>query len=1279
MIHHLNSSTSEPIHRLYHISDLHIRCDKRHNEYKEVFNKFLNEITSENSAVVITGDLLNTKNRITSLEVILAREFLFEISRKCPLIIIPGINDKYENIKAIISNGGSCIKNINHLTEKGSYVLNNINFTYFTDNIKHDFKDVPENEYNIGLYHGIVEKCDLYNGKHASSKEMLISTFKEFDYTLLGGVHKTQFVDPKKKIAYAGSMIQKDYNEDWGDHGYILWDLQNSKVEHNTIDNNYRFVNFKILDGKLMTPLIDLPQNLYVKWDITESGSGMENVINQIQNDVRKDYNVEEETYVHSSFSPDIPESCDSKYVFDLNINKQKEYALSWLTSEGKILNEEEQKDLNVLIQHYNKKVTAKEVPYIKWKLLDLEFENILCYSEKQKIVFDNLKGIQGIIAQNNAGKSAIFDILVFSLFGKSTRTDTYSYNDLMYSSNSEEKQNIFCLLRFEDVNTKDIYNIKRETNGKSIKVTIEKNGLIIHDGSTRDANNYVTSLLGTYDDFMTITFMAQNSVHNFLMMSGKNQKEFTSRIFQLDLYDKFHKLSKNDLKKVKNKIKSLNEKLNSVDKQTIVSKVSEIEDELVEFTNNKKELELQIHETRKEKEKLLPTLKPLIQDNTGLPLYSLKNIQIKKAKELEIIKGNIDKTWEGEDVNDEHHKLESQLNNLKEKDTTKSKKEFKSVWEEISGVFNKLKEARGKKVKDKVKNCSYEKGTKQIKKNRKLASDFINENNHDKEDNSLEEKIEELQEELLELINNKPVEKLCITLEKVKDKFKIKNKTNILKELNEHLKDETEAVEEEYERLKTFDNVTGEWDAEQLKKDETKLQVYTNTLRLLDEKLRTIEIAKKRLKGHKYNPECKFCCDNKFVLDAKEKIEEEKDTKTDHSKTKKKVEKLTSSISNQKKLCLREVSLEEKERYEKNIEELKTAIQEFNNKLELQNKMKDVETQIKNKNSKIKKLKKKLKIVKSINIVKDLIQTLDNLTGKFDSIHTQIKEDNVYNETIDGKRKILTKKLHDISEYIKNITNLDQIEKDIEKLQGEIQIKENNIEIKKENDMVKKTITLLTDLIENNNVKIINIIKGEAKLNFDLTKYKNTLDEFNKNEEKLKELNEETSTLNHFISMSHHNGIPSYLIKKITNLLQDTVNLILSEYSGMKVKIKNEGKETSIRIWNEKQENQFGQSHKNGLNAKMLCGSEKFLVELAFRISFQTLSNVSKPNFFICDEGWSCLDEKTRSNLDIILKTLLGYNEYILTVSHIDDVRKWMNKHIKIIVDDNNCRHITQ
>ena len=91
-----------------------------------------------------------------------------------------------------------------------------------------------------------------------------------------------------------------------------------------------------------------------------------------------------------------------------------------------------------------------------------------------------------------------------------------------------------------------------------------------------------------------------------------------------------------------------------------------------------------------------------------------------------------------------------------------------------------------------------------------------------------------------------------------------------------------------------------------------------------------------------------------------------------------------------------------------------------------------------------------------------------------------------------------------------------------------------------------------------------------------------------------------------------------------------------------------------------------------------MLCGSEIFLVELAFRIAFQSLSNISKPNFFICDEGWSCLDEKKISKLNVILKTINEYNDYMLTVSHIKSVKKWINNNIHITIDNNGYRNIT-
>lgn len=1307
----LNSCNNKNIKYLYHISDIHIHCDKRHTEYSKIFSKFLNILDKnniqpstsplENSAVVITGNLLHTKSRITSNEVILAREFIFNISQRCPIIIIPGNNDKYENIKAIISSGNINLSNINYITEKGCYKLNNINFIYHTDNSISDL-NIPDNQYNIGLYHGIVDRVELYNGKHVLSKTMLLSTFNKFNCSLIGGVNKTQFIDPNQKIGYSGSMIQNDYNEDWGDHGYLFWDLEKTKATHHSIDNEYRFVKIKIIDGKLMTPsslIEELPKNLYVKWDITESGTGMENSINQIQNDFRNKFNIQEETYIHNSFAPEITNTSVNKYVFDLSLEKQKEYSILWLTSEGNILNDTEKEDLFTVIDTYNNKITTKEVPYINWKLIDLEFENILCYNEKQKINFDNLHGIHGIIAQNNAGKSAIFDILVFSLFGKTTRTDMYSYDDLIYFSDNCDKNNLMCSLQFEDVTTNDKYKITRQTTDKTINVRIEKNGMIIHDGSTREANNYITSLLGTYDDFMTITFMAQNSLYNFILMSGKQQKEFTSRIFQLEMYDKFHKLTKNDIKKIKDKLKVLNENISKISEDTLNSNISKKVSTLKEFEDDKKELELQILNTKKEKDFIVNTIKPLNRDTSSLSLSVLNTTLPKKIKKLENLQLNQKQIKEQYVINetlldhsvcltDEKKIVTEQLIKLEVKDLKPLQKEFKHIWKKIDKIFINLKNARGKKVKKSDETGDvvagsvpfFSKAIKQIDKNIQVSEEFLDTTVFT---DITEETLDTLTDEIFELMNNKPTEQIWIDLEKVKDKYNLRDFETLKTDLQTKVKkeeDDTKILDKNIIKLKNelltceYD-ITLEPNTVELNK---KIKVYNNDLekqkvilRKLNENLIKSNNAKEKLKSHKYNPDCNFCCNNQFIVDAKNDISKEETILAEQTKVKDKIKSLKNYILIQENIKNLIEMNTKKQEHQQNINDIKNALLEYDKNLKLKERIKIFNLNIDNKNENIKKLKKELKILKAVDKIKCYILDLKTLKETYTNINLEIENFKKYNNEIDEKRNTLNDKLKNITEYLTITDTIKELENDIAIAKNDISIKEENVKLEKENSKIRNAITLLSDLIENNNVKIINIIRNESKLNFELEKDKATYEDFIQNKTKIKELENELKILNYFTVLSHHNGIPSYLLKEITTLIQDNVNLILSEYSDMKVNIKNEGKETSIRIWNNQ--------NKNGLNAKMLCGSEKFLIELAFRVAFQTLSNVSKPNFFICDEGWACLDEKKRTNLDRILKTLLEYNDYVLTVSHIDDVRKWMNSYIKITLDDNGNRSIIQ
>ena len=224
----------------------------------------------ENSIVVITGDFLDNKNRITPEEIVLAREFILDIAHRCNVFIIAGNHDKNlhfsekeDNLTAIISNGNFPHKNVHYMKHTGTYQFGDITFAVASvfDYRLIPFEEVPENKYRIALFHGGVGKYTLYNGTHGKEHTVPVKAFDGYDYTLLGDIHKWQFVDCHKKMAYAGSMIQKNHGENWNDHGYLTWELETGVVTHHSIQNEYRFVTFSILDGVLMTPTDNLPKN----------------------------------------------------------------------------------------------------------------------------------------------------------------------------------------------------------------------------------------------------------------------------------------------------------------------------------------------------------------------------------------------------------------------------------------------------------------------------------------------------------------------------------------------------------------------------------------------------------------------------------------------------------------------------------------------------------------------------------------------------------------------------------------------------------------------------------------------------------------------------------------------------------------------------------------------------------------------------------------------------------------------------------------------------------
>ncbi len=100
-----------------------------------------------------------------------------------------------------------------------------------------------EGEINIALYHGAV-RGSLTDTDWQLDGEINISSFKNYEFAMLGDIHKRQFLNKKGTIAYCGSTIQQNFGED-SEKGFLLWDIKSAddfSVEFYEVENQYHFV-----------------------------------------------------------------------------------------------------------------------------------------------------------------------------------------------------------------------------------------------------------------------------------------------------------------------------------------------------------------------------------------------------------------------------------------------------------------------------------------------------------------------------------------------------------------------------------------------------------------------------------------------------------------------------------------------------------------------------------------------------------------------------------------------------------------------------------------------------------------------------------------------------------------------------------------------------------------------------------------------------------------------------------------------------------------------------
>ena len=470
----LKENTNE-ITNIIHIADIHIRLNLYHNEYRKVFSKLYENLTeikkiNNNVLIVICGDLLHTKNLLTPDCTLLTWEFLYNLSKIFPVILIMGNHDKMldiiktDSITAILKDRP--INNIYYIKDSGIYRYNNILFgvssykdQYLVSNHKINKilkeKNINNKFIKICLYHGIVGDV-VYNKENenleeinetdnyiSSSKRLTLKSFGDYNYFLFGDIHKFQYLN--KTAAYCGSLISQNFGECDDYHGYIYWNIINESSEYIKIynENSFNKINIdNLIDFTIDSKYIKLSDN---------------SIINLLKKDgnLRIDYNIllkDKLNFLELNkqilniyhnlkiiYKPILKETdkLDTNILKDsINLNLSED-RIDELTRKY-ILEHYPNIDNNIdLIMKEFKKLLSEEFDKKKeinyeignWKILHLEFDNYFGYGDKNIIDFTKYSQedneIVGIFGRNSIGKSSLIDIITLMLFDKIARNQT--------------------------------------------------------------------------------------------------------------------------------------------------------------------------------------------------------------------------------------------------------------------------------------------------------------------------------------------------------------------------------------------------------------------------------------------------------------------------------------------------------------------------------------------------------------------------------------------------------------------------------------------------------------------------------------------------------------------------------------------------------------------------------------------------------------------------------------------------------------------------------------
>jgi len=604
------------IDKIYHISDVHVRNLKRHEEYRIVFSRlydYIRKTKTPNSVIFLGGDIVHSKTDISPESVNMVQDFFRSLSEICLTICIPGNHDCNLNNRSRLDSLTPIVKAIGsdsfiYLPDSGVYEIGGIHFTVMSvfdkpaDFIKADsFKG----NFKIALHHGAVDTAVTDTGHVLENKNVNIHTFSGYDLTLLGDIHvPNQMLNAAKTIAYPGSLIQQSFGESELNRGILVWDVESKTSEFVCIKNDYGYHTIDLTkDTELQLPE-NLPANIRLRLQV--NALTPESKISGTISKVSSKCKIIETTIQKVNTQLSDLNSGTKINVGDVrDIEYQNKLLSTYLTAKGV------SDEMIDGVKHVNRKCNSivgasDQLRNVIWVPISFNFSNMFSYGNDNIIKFDDMRGMYGIFASNASGKSSLFDALAYCIFDKCNRT-TKADMVLNNSSNSFESEFKFTI-------NNELYTITR-TGVKMkdhVRVTVnftkmDVNGeLIVLNGKERtDTNRIIRSYLGSYEDFVLTSLSVQNNNTGFIDIGQSKRKDLLAQFMDAEIFEKLYSTAAVEIKEVATEIKVLSKEDYDAGQTYYGSELELVEVEYEKLDQNKLKLTSKLKETSTEIDEL--------------------------------------------------------------------------------------------------------------------------------------------------------------------------------------------------------------------------------------------------------------------------------------------------------------------------------------------------------------------------------------------------------------------------------------------------------------------------------------------------------------------------------------------------------------------------------------------------------------------------------------------------------------------------------------------------